>query len=235
MTLNNYFDGIYCLTLPHRNIDRWEGNCVPQFEAQSIKGVQPVYGIQGSDLDFSKSPVEINVHRLAEIACAKGHLKCIQKAQADGVKRALFFEDDVRLIEDINNKFSAVWEQIPEDFNMLYFGGNHTGGRAPISPNVARVFRTFALQMYSVNENAYEFIINYLQDCINACLYKPEKKLKDWSESWGVDYFLSMIQPSIRAYTIKPQDEEGRNFSWQMDDCFSDIQKGIVKYDFLKK
>lgn len=234
MTLNNYFDGIYCLTLPHRKEDRWEANCLPQFETQSINGVQPVYGVLGKNIVFPQTSIEIPIHRFFELGSAKGHLNCIQKAQADGVKRCLIFEDDVRLIENINEKFSTIVDQIPEDYNMLYFGGNHTGGQTPISPNVARVYRTFALQMYSVNENAFEFLISYLEDCINACLHKPEKRMKDW-ESFAGDFFISKIQPSMRCYTVKPQDEHGRNFSWQMDDCFSDIQQAPMTYDFLKK
>jgi GR25 family glycosyltransferase involved in LPS biosynthesis len=232
MKLNDFFDGIYCLTLPHRKEDRWEANCLPQFETQQIINVQPVYGVYGKDLDFSHSSTEVNIHRKCELGSALGHLNAIQRAQSDGVKRCLIVEDDIRFIEDINHKFDEIHNQIPANYDMLYFGGNHVGGLQPISSNVFKLRHTYALQMYSVHEHAYDLLINYLQDCINYCRGKPEQALNKWV-SWAGDFFIASIQPSMGCYLVKPNDE--RNFSWQMDENFSDIQQAPMTYDFLKK
>ncbi len=233
MTLNDYFDGIYCLTLPHRKEDRWEGNCLPQFKIQQINNVESVYGVLGKTLLLPNSNIEIPIYRLCELGSAMGHLNCIKKAKSDGVKKALIFEDDVCLIENINNKFDEIYNQIPDDFDILYFGGNHTGGLTKIDSNIYKTYRTFALQMYSVNYEFYDFLIDYLEESINSCFKKPEEKLKKY-ESWAGDWFISRLQPTINSYTIKPIDVSNRNFSWQMDDNFSDIQQDLMRYDFLK-
>lgn len=231
MILNDFFDGIYCISLDGQPDDRWNSNCLPQFEKQQINNVIKVDGFYGRDIDLP-----INIHRKCELGSCIAHLNAIKRAYNDGCKKPLILEDDVVFINDLNVKFDEVYDQIPDDYDMLYFGGNNVGGlfRVGSKNNLFKIMHTYALQMYSVSEYGYDFIIPYLENHIEFIYKNPLKALEKYP-SFAGDYFLALIQPSLNCYEIKPNNKEGYNFSWQMDDNYSEIQQTNVSYPFLKK
>lgn len=216
MNLNEYFDKIYCINIDRRT-DRWD-NCLKEFEKHNIK-VERFSAVDGN----------VDNHNLGypydnELAGAISHLNVIKKANELGLKNVLVLEDDVVFKDDLNNLFSEFVKQLPNNCDAFLFGGNHVGGTIKITDNVSKTYRSYALHAYGVNQSGFEFIINYMEQKINKVIKEGKSVIKS---SVAADFFMADTQQILNWYCFTP------HLAWQKED-FSDIQKNVVNYDFLK-
>lgn len=214
MILNNFFSKCYCINLDRRQ-DRWE-NSSKIFQKFGIS-VERFSAFDGKTLNLPYP-------HASELGGSISHMSVLKMAKELNLPNVLIFEDDVVIDEDVDNKFSNIISQIPLEWDMIYFGGNHQGNISQVTENFFRVSHTYALQMYAVNNKCYDKIINFLEEKIDKIIkgkvtYKP---------SVAADFFIALLQPSINCYCIRP------HLSWQSQD-FSDIQERIVNYDYLLK
>ena len=220
MKLNDYFDNAFCINLDRRN-DTWE-EVQPIFQKENI-GIERFSACDGNK-EFNLPIVEGGAASNAELGGAKSHMDVIIRAKELGLKNVLIFEDDVDLIPNINEEFGKIVNQIPDNWDMIYFGGNHVGGLQQITPNIFKAGRTYALQMYAVNEKFYDLAIKYMSDKIKWVL-SGRQPLKP---SVAADYFIADLHQIINCYVVRP------HFSWQRK-SYSDLAEQVVDYDFLKK
>jgi GR25 family glycosyltransferase involved in LPS biosynthesis len=202
MKLNEYFDKIYCINLDRR-VDRWE-ECQDQFKKHNLS-VERFSAIDGLTIE--------NKTKLAngELGILKTHIELIKDAKEKGYKNILILEDDVEFTENLNEKFSSVINQIPNNWIMLYLGANHVGGVFQLSENICQVIHSYAIHAFAINSELFDLIINGL----------PKYKKP-------VDVFYAELQPLFPSYVIRP------HLAWQRV-SFSDIQGGVMNYEFLKK
>lgn len=219
MKLNEYFEKSFCINLDRRN-DRWD-EVQPIFIRENIE-VERFSACDGSK-EFNLPKTEGGPASNAELGGAKSHMDVIVKAKELGLKNVLVFEDDVDLIPNINEEFDKIMNQIPNNWDMIYFGGNHVGGLLQITPNIFRAGRTYALQMYAVNEKFYDLAIKYYSDKIKWVL-SGRQPLKP---SVAADYFIADLHQIINCYVVRP------HFSWQRK-SYSDLAEQVVDYDFLR-
>jgi GR25 family glycosyltransferase involved in LPS biosynthesis len=219
MKLNEYFDKAFCINLDRRT-DRWE-EVQPIFQRENIE-IERFSACDGNK-EFSLPIVEGGAASNAELGGAKSHMDVIIKAKELGLKNVLVFEDDVDLIPNINEEFSKVLEQIPNDWDMIYFGGNHVKSPQQVNDFVYKIYWTYAIQMYAVNSKFFDELINFLDDKIIKIL-NNEHTLQP---SVAADYFMAQLHESKNCYVIRP------HFTWQKEG-FSDIQETITNYIFLK-
>jgi hypothetical protein len=167
--------------------------------------VERFSGIDGSMIE--------NNTKLAngELGVLKTHIELIKDAKEKGYKNILILEDDVEFTENLNEKFFSVKNQIPNDWIMLYLGANHVGGVIQLSENICQVIHSYAIHAFGINSELFDLIINGL----------PKYKKP-------VDVFYAELQPLFPSYVIRP------HLAWQRV-SFSDIQGGVVNYDFLKR
>ncbi len=217
MPVNDYFKNIYCINLDRR-LDRWE-EAQKEFEKFNITGVERISACDGQTLN-----INIRREHKGELGSCYSHLWAIKRAKEVGAERCLIFEDDIKIKEDTFEFFNPIMEQLPDNWDMLYFGGNHQCTLGAIAKNVNRTVRTFALQMYAVNAKAYDILINHLENEIQRSLGFD---MNSSFISLCADYHWANIHPLINVYVGVP------NLSYQRED-FSDIQHTVVNYDFLK-
>lgn len=139
------------------------------------------------------------------------HIELIKDAKSKGYKNILILEDDVEFIDNINEIFNSIKGQIPNDWIMLYLSGNHVGGLIQITENVFQIIHSFAIHSFAIKSELFDLIINGL----------PKYKK-------AVDVFYAELQSLFPSYVIRP------HLTWQRV-SFSDIQGGVVNYDFLRK
>jgi hypothetical protein len=138
------------------------------------------------------------------------HIELIKDAKNKGYKNILILEDDVEFIDNLNEYFSLFKGQIPDDWVMLYLSGNHVGGCLQVSENIFKIFHSYAIHSFAIKSELFDLIINGL----------PKYKK-------AVDVFYAELQSLFPSYVIRP------HLAWQRE-SFSDIQGGIMNYDFLK-
>lgn len=204
-TLNDYVDGIYCINLDDRK-DRW-GNLSKQITEHKL-WVTRIPGIKGSDMNL-EFPPEI---KEGAVGCALSQLFAIKLAKQNKLKSFLLLEDDVEFDSEINSKFNKIYPQIPNDWDMIYLGGQHYHGMnlTQINENVYKCEYTLCAHSVIFKHSVYDRFINKLIDITKPC-----------------DVHYAESHKEINAYVIVP------HLTWQKN-SYSDIEKTDVDYSFLK-
>lgn len=217
-SINNFFDKIYCINLDRR-LDRWEENCLPQFKKFNLENVEKISAVDGKNLDLPHGDVYNG-----ELAGSMSHLNALKKAKNDSVSKLLLLEDDVVFKENVNQLFSAYVKNVPDNWDIIFFGGNHQGGLIPVSQGVIRIFHSYAIHACAIKDKCYDTLINHLDKSINRVL---ENRNVKFTPSVAADFFLAQLHRSLNVYCFYP------HLAWQLEG-FSDIQQSNTNYSFLK-
>lgn len=119
LTVNSYFDHVYCLNLDRRP-EKWKA-VNRRFSKFGI-AVERFSAIDGNFIDskYLKNHPRLNKY---EIGCMLSHYRIIQDAKEKGYQRILIFEDDVLLCKDFNQKFIQKISKLP-NWKVLYLGAS---------------------------------------------------------------------------------------------------------------
>ena len=203
LTLNDYFDKIFCINLDRRE-DRWL-ECEKQFNKENII-VERISGIDGNPNNIVTSLSD------GAVGCTLSHLKVVAISYQYKMDNILIFEDDVELTEDINSKFNQYINQVPADWGLLYFGGNHNNEPlVKINENVSLINNTYTTHAYAINKKVFLDLINIFADVKDVC-----------------DVLLTDIQKKYNnSYVFQP------HLAWQRSG-YSDVLNVETDYNFLK-
>lgn len=202
--LNDVFDKIICINLERRK-DRWNQSCsefakhgieVERFSAFDHEEFQNIYN-------------QYDVYQRASLGCSLSHVAVLKSAKSRGFKNVLILEDDAEFHDQFNEIFNQVSPQIPENWNMIYFGPNRGSDCRPIkvSENIFRASDLLTTHAYAVNENTYDILIKAGQNFIH-----------------GIDTnYVNYVQPRVNCYLINPP------LIFQRSD-YSDLQMKNVDY-----
>jgi GR25 family glycosyltransferase involved in LPS biosynthesis len=204
-TLNDFFDKIYCINLDDRK-DRMV-DAAKQFHKHNL-WVERVPGINGSNMNLIFPP-EI---KKGAVGCALSQLFTLKLAKQIKAKTFLLLEDDIEFDEDLNSKFNKYRAEIPNDWDMLYLGGQHFHGMnlTQVSEHIYRCEYTLAAHSVAFKYTVYDRFINNLIDITKPC-----------------DVHYAQSHKEINAYVIV------QHLTWQRE-SYSDIEGFSVDYSFLK-
>jgi len=218
MELNEFFDKSYCINLDRRT-DRWEENCLPQFKKLNLD-VERFSATDGKNLTLLHgSPYN------GELAGSMSHLEVIKKAKKENVEKLLLLEDDVVFRDDTNDMFSNTINNVPDNWDILFFGGNHVSGFSPISNGVVKIYGSYAIHACGIRNKAFDIMIKCLEENIDNVLKNQNIK---FTPSVAADYFLAKLHSKLNVYCFIP------HLAWQKEG-HSDIQGAHMNYDFLKR
>ena len=211
LVLNKFFDAIFCLNLERRPDRKLQAEA--EFKKHNIN-VEFVTGIDGKLLPdpeaISKDQLPVSP---GDIGCTLSHLKIVQLAKERGLKQILILEDDVEFAENFNTVFPDYFSQVPEDWDFLYFGGNHSSGGLQLlsnDSNVARIFYTYTTHAYAIRESVFDAMIEVLQ--------QKEK----------VDINIGSLHSKFNSYCFRP------HLAFQRE-SFSDILDKPTNYVHLRE
>lgn len=216
------FDHVFFINLDRRK-DRLK------FISEQLKKnniiAERVSGVDGSLLNVD-ARIGNGWNHKGVAGCLLSHRKIIELARDRGYKNFLVIEDDTVFEDDFNLKFNNFIKQVPSNWDMLYFGGNHIGlnfdykhqhkGLTGINVNVGRCINTLTTNCYAMKDTLYNLILNSIPEKIEK-LNEP------------IDVFYTRIQQSgkFNCYFFKPQ------LVWQ-DSIFSDIENKSQELPFLR-
>lgn len=218
MKINDFVDKIYCINLDRR-LDRWE-ECQKIFHDLNLN-VDRFSAIDGKNLDLKHGDLYN-----AELAGSISHTNVIKDAKEKKYKNILILEDDVEFHPQFEHLFNNFIEQVPDNWDMIFFGGNHIRGTIPISTNVHKLLGSYAIHAYIIKDVVYDKIINFMENCINNVISKKDTK---FPTSVAADYFMAFLHNNMNVYGFK-----NPHLAWQRK-SFSDIQGTIVDYDYILK
>jgi len=148
--------------------------------------------------------------------CALSHRKVIELAKERQYSNFLVIEDDTVFCDDFLEKLDFFMQQVPHDWDMLYFGGNHLGQLKAQNINVGKCTHTLTTNCYAMQSSMYEEVLKNLPDKV--------EELKKPIDSLYTDF---QKNENFNIYTFKP------HLVWQ-DSIFSDIENKSQDLPFLR-
>jgi len=185
--INSFFDKIYCINLEKRK-DRLE-KCNQEFIKHRLN-VDIFKAIDGNSYDTSNMFVNPTIEK-GNVGCVLSHLKIIQDAQHKNYDKILILEDDIIFDNELNKKFEQYIKELPHDWDMLYFGGNHnfhTGHKLDmISEHIGKCKLTYTTHSYAIRNTFFQKVINKFQNITHP-----------------VDVLYTQLQSENNIYTFYP-------------------------------
>lgn len=203
MSINKYFDKVFHINLDRR-VDR-NNNINSELSKHNIESTR-ISAIDGSTVELPS----YWVNNKGSYGCLKSHLNIIKHAKEMCYKTILILEDDVIFSDDLDSIFDSYFNQVPNDWNILYLSGNHNlhcGYSLDfISDKIIRCRMTYSTHSYCVNSNFYDKLIEVLENS-----NKP------------IDVTYSDMQKYSNFYSFYPGITSQRN-------DYSDIEQSDVDY-----
>lgn len=99
-----------------------------------------------------------------EVGCCLSHRRLWEKIYHKQLKEpVIIFEDDVILHPSFKNRFSAVMQQLPEEWDIIYLGCIDSGGIGDkVAPNLREVTFVFGLFGYMLSRSGIEKLYHTL-------------------------------------------------------------------------
>ena len=162
----DFFDKIYCINLPN-DTDRW-AHAVIQFEKIGILDrVEKIYA--------TPPHKDINVPSLkfprGEMGVSLSQNKVIMNALISGANNVLIFEDDIVFEADTINKLETALAELPEDWDILFFGGNPVEGMSKYSSTLNKTKVFYGAFAYALTRQSMLKIINQFFDKLTIMPY----------------------------------------------------------------
>jgi len=179
MNLKDTFQKVVCVNLSRRP-DRWERflDGVPEdFPFRSIKRVPAVDGQVVPHPHWWKSGP-------GAWGCYRSHLKILERAIANGTKSLLIFEDDAIFPADFRTKTERFFKYLPEDWEMIYLGGQHLW----VDKHPPKKINRAVFQPYNINRTH----CFGLRGEMLKVVYKHLTR-KDWVDRQHIDHHLGRL------------------------------------------
>lgn len=203
--LTDFFDISYCINLDRRK-DRWD-ECEKIFNSYKLK-IKRYAAEDGKNLPASK----ISSGALGLIHT---NINILTEAKINNFKSILIVEDDVKFYNSIS-RIEKYFEFLPDDWDMIYFGGNHNlhmGEAYPavINEHVLKLHHTYTTHCIGIKNSAYDIILQSLE-----------------SKDKPLDVVYASLQKKLNVYCFTPIVASQR-------EGYSDIEMKHINYDWLIK
>jgi GR25 family glycosyltransferase involved in LPS biosynthesis len=199
-------DRIYCINLEKRPDRRKEA--IDEFSKLNLE-FDFFNGVDGHALN-----VQSRI-KPGHVGCVLSHLNLYKELLRTAGDVFMITEDDVVFADNFIEEYYKKVKEVPSDWKLLYFGGNHNGvPLVMVSDNVHRLQKTYTTHCYLIKKEILRDVIDQFEG--------PDIFTKE------VDVHLAGMQKIFPSYGFTPP------LAWQRDG-FSDIEMKNVEYNFLKK
>ena len=154
MKLDDFFSHQVCINLDKR-ADRWR-QMQAKFAEHDLKRVIRFPAVDGRELAI---PTFWDDYPGA-YGCLRSHLAAVEQARAAAWPSILIFEDDAVLAPEFNARFAAYSNQLPGDWDMVFFGAIHQEPPQRISENVMRVTHSLSTYAYALRQTIFDRYID---------------------------------------------------------------------------
>jgi len=205
MTINDITNNIYVINLKHR-IDR-RVHIINELNKVNIDKYNLIEAVNGNDV-INNTGLKNGMYGLC-LTYLNIYNMWVKQNESD----ILIIEDDCIFDEDFNSKLELYMSNVPNDWDMLYFGGNHN--------------YHIGCQTIKINDYWKKLTSTYSAHCVllkNYVFNELISKLQDMTIE--NDVLLSKLQKKYNAYsTTEP-------IATQMP-SYSDIENIYVNYKWL--
>jgi GR25 family glycosyltransferase involved in LPS biosynthesis len=205
MNLNDFFPYKVCINLDKRS-DRWE-KMRSRFAYHNIEQVIRFPALDGKTLEI---PASWN-YLPGAYGCLRSHLAVIEQAREQARQNVLIFEDDAVFDPQLNTRFAECVKQLPQDWDMVLFGGLHGLPPRKVSPNVARVTYSLSTYAYAMKHTIYDGFIEVNRQALKV-----------------LDENTRSLQSRFNCYCFMP------HLAWVEED-YSDVREERTSHWWLRE
>lgn len=173
-------------------------------------GLGPVQRFAACDGETITKPAGWT-HSDGAYGCLRSHVEVVSEAQRSNAASVLIFEDDTVLDPEFQSKFASFSKEVPDDWDMLYFGALHKDEPAQISEHVGRITKANSTYAYALKNTVFDAFIE-----LNA---RAEHVL---------DMNSYLLQERFNCYCFMP------NLAW-VEAEYSDVQNRVERHWYLEK
>jgi GR25 family glycosyltransferase involved in LPS biosynthesis len=173
-------------------------------------GIRSVQRFPAIDGDVVEKPAHWT-YTAGAYGCLLSHLAVISEARDSGAANIFILEDDVVLDPEFQEKFSRFIKEVPDDWDMLYFGALHKDEPVKISEHVARITKANSTFAYALKHTVFDEFI--------ALNRRAEHVL---------DMNSYPLQQRFNCYCFMP------NLAWVASE-YSDVQNRLERHWYLEK
>lgn len=173
-------------------------------------GLGPVQRFAACDGETITKPAGWT-HSDGAYGCLRSHVEVVSEAQRSNAASVLIFEDDTVLDPEFQSKFASFSKEVPDDWDMLYFGALHKDEPAQISEHVGRITKANSTYAYALKNTVFDAFIE-----LNA---RAEHVL---------DMNSYLLQERFNCYCFMP------NLAW-VEVEYSDVQNRVERHWYLEK
>jgi GR25 family glycosyltransferase involved in LPS biosynthesis len=150
-------------------------------------------------------------HSAGAYGCLLSHVQVVRAARDSGAPNVLIFEDDTVLEPDFENKFVRFINEVPGDWDMLYFGALHKDEPVNVSEHVVRITKANSTYAYALQRSVFDDFI-----ALNT------------SAEDVLDMNSYLLQQRFNCYCFMP------NLAW-VEAEYSDVQNRLERHWYLEK
>ena len=150
-------------------------------------------------------------HTAGAYGCLLSHVEVVREARRSGASSVLIFEDDAVLDPDFQTRFASFSNEVPRDWDMLYFGALHKDEPVKISEHVGRITKANSTYAYALKNPVFDAFIE-----LNS---RAEHVL---------DMNSYLLQQRFNCYCFVP------NLAW-VEAEYSDVQNRLERHWYLEK
>lgn len=199
------FPKIVCINLDRRP-ERWQR----MQQELARHGLGPVQRFAACDGVTMAKPAGW-IHSDGAYGCLRSHVEVVREAQRSNAPSVLIFEDDTVLDSEFQSKFASFSKEVPDDWDMLYFGALHKDEPAQISEHVGRITKANSTYAYALKNTVFDAFIE-----LNA---RAEHVL---------DMNSYLLQERFNCYCFMP------NLAW-VEAEYSDVQNRVERHWYLER
>ncbi|HWF88242.1 MAG TPA: glycosyltransferase family 25 protein [Pyrinomonadaceae bacterium] len=152
--IDQLFPHKVCINLDRR-IERWR-QMQDKFYQHGIHSVRRFAAIDGE-----RSTIPANWPGTpGAYGCLLSHLEVVREARRLGLPSLLIFEDDVIFDHEFEQKFSEYVQQLPADWDMLFFGALHKDELIRVSKNIGRITQSNSTYACVLRDTVFDAFID---------------------------------------------------------------------------
>ena len=152
MKLDIFFDKIYVINLKRRadRLEKFFQGIAPYVTTtQSIEVVEAI--------DGHKERPDLG-SEAGKWGCTASHRSIHNLVIEGGYDKVIVFEDDCEFFEGFEDKFTTALEDLPENWDMFYLGGNLWVPPVKVKNSIHKIVKCYAAHAYGITRS---FVDNY--------------------------------------------------------------------------
>jgi len=205
MDINDFFPHQVCINLNIRP-DRWE-RIGARFVEHGINQVIRFPAVDGKKLEIPSAWGNTP----GAYGCLRSHLAVVEQARDYAKPSVLIFEDDVVFAPEFNSKFADYVKRLPDDWDIVFFGGLHGQPLTKVADNVMRVTHSLSTYAYALKHTIYDGFIELNRQALAV-----------------LDENTRALQKRFNCYCFMP------HLAWVEED-YSDVREEMSNLWWLKE